>query len=136
MMKTQKILLDSNILIHLLHKQESVRSHIRQVKWGNCCVSEISIVELLYGAECSDRPAVNRKLVNDLLSHLEIIPFKTGIEEFCRQKALLKRAERMIEDNDLYIAATALALDIPVASENIKHLSRITGLEIQNWVER
>nr|WP_315346504.1 hypothetical protein [Hoylesella enoeca] len=42
----------------------------------------------------------------------------------------------MIEDNDLYIAATALALDIPVASENIKHLSRITGLEIQNWVER
>nr|WP_315346502.1 hypothetical protein [Hoylesella enoeca] len=47
-------------------------------------MSEISIVELLYGAECSDRPAVNRKLVNDLLSHLEIIPFKTGIEEFCR----------------------------------------------------
>ena len=99
-------------------------------------MSEISIVELLYGAECSDRPAVNRKLVNDLLCHLEIIPFKTGIEEFCRQKALLKRAGRMIEDNDLYIAATALALDIPVASENIKHLSRITGLEIQNWVER
>lgn len=34
MMKTQKILLDSNILIHLLRKQESVRSHIRQVEMG------------------------------------------------------------------------------------------------------
>ena len=39
----------------------------------------------------------------------------------------------MIEDNDLYIASTALTLGIPVATENVKHLARIEGLEVQNW---
>ncbi|ERK01756.1 hypothetical protein HMPREF9145_0163 [Segatella salivae F0493] len=42
----------------------------------------------------------------------------------------------MIEDNDLYIATTALTLRIPVVTENVKHLSRIEGLELRNWIKR
>ena len=48
-----KVLLDSNILIHLLRKDKSVKQHIRQIGWRNCCVSEISVVELLYGADAA-----------------------------------------------------------------------------------
>ena len=43
-----QVLLDSNVLIHLLRKNESVRQHILETGWRNCCVSEISIVELLF----------------------------------------------------------------------------------------
>ena len=43
-----QVLLDSNVLIHLLRKNESVRQHILETGWRNCCVSEISIVELLW----------------------------------------------------------------------------------------
>ena len=85
-----KVLLDSNILIHLLRKDESVKQHIRQIGWRCCCVSEVSIVELLYGAECSARPEHNRAMLKDLLDRLEIIPFAACIEEFCRQKASLR----------------------------------------------
>ena len=131
-----QVLLDSNVLIHLLRKNESVRQHILEIGWRNCCVSEISIVELLYGAECSAYPEKNRTLLKDLLNQLEIIPFSVCIEEFCRQKAVLRRKGQMIEDNDLYIASTALTLAIPVATENVKHLARIEGLEVQNWVKR
>ena len=99
-------------------------------------MSEISIVELLYGVECSAHPEKNRALLEDLLSRIEIIPFSVCIEVFCRQKAALRRQGKMIEDNDLYIASTALALDIPVATENVKHLTRIEGLEVQNWINR
>lgn len=130
------VLLDSNILIHLLRKDENVKQRIRQIGWRNCCVSEISIVELLYGVECSAYPEKNRAMLEDLLSRLDIIPFAACIEEFCRQKAALRRQGRMIEDNDLYIAATALTLGIPVATENVKHLTRIKGLEVQNWIKR
>jgi len=65
---TGQVLLDSNVLIHLLRKNESVRQHILETGWRNCCVSEISIVELLYGAECSAYPEKNRTLLKDLLS--------------------------------------------------------------------
>ncbi|MCE2617692.1 type II toxin-antitoxin system VapC family toxin [Phocaeicola oris] len=131
-----KVLLDSNILIHLLRKDKSVKQHIRQIGWRNCCVSEISVVELLYGAECSAHPEKNHAVLRDLFDRLEITPFSVCIMEFCRQKAALRRQGRMIEDNDLYIASTAIVLGIPVATENVKHLERIEGLEVQNWIKR
>ena len=127
-----QVLLDSNVLIHLLRKNESVRQHILETGWRNCCVSEISIVELLYGAECSAYPEKNRTLLKDLLNQLEIIPFSVCIEEFCRQKAVLRRKGQMIEDNDLYIASTALTLGIPVATENVKHLFCVVMLGLTN----
>lgn len=132
----RQILLDSNILIHIMRNDENVWQCIEKVGWRNCCISEISIVELLYGAECSACPEKNRSLLKDLLSRIEIIPFSVCIEEFCRQKAILRRQGKMIEDNDLYIATTALTLGIPVATENVKHLGRIEGLEVQNWIKR
>ena len=130
------ILLDSNILIHILRNDESVWERIEQIGWRNCCISEISVVELLYGVECSMCPGKNRMIVNDLLKQLEIIPFSVCIKEFCRQKAKLCRQGKMIEDNDLYIATTALTLRIPVVTENVKHLSRIEGLKLRNWIKR
>ena len=130
------ILLDSNILIHLLRKDENIKQHIKQVGWRNCCISEITEVELLYGAACSAHPTKNRKICEELFNNLTIIPFSTCIEEFCLQKSILRRKGEMIEDNDLYIASTALALGIPLATENVKHMNHLSELEIQNWVER
>ena len=132
----QKILLDTNILIHLLRRDKNVREHILQIGWNKCCISEISVVELLYGAECSANVNKNRALVRELIDHMQIIAFGICIEEFCKQKAQLRQKGQIIEDNDLYIASTALILGIPVASENVKHLSRIEGLEVQNWIKR
>lgn len=134
-MARQKCLLDSNILIHILRGNENVRHHIEEVGWENCCVSEITVVELFYGAECSANPAVNRALVQGMLETIEIVPFAVCIREFCRQKSRLRRMGTMIEDNDLYIGSTAVTLGIPLATENVKHLSRIEGLKVQNWTE-
>ena len=101
-----QVLLDSNVLIHLLRKNESVRQHILETGWRNCCVSEISIVELLYGAECSAYPEMNRTLLKDLLNQLEIIPFSVCIEEFCRQKAVLRRKGQMIANKNTSDSST------------------------------
>ena len=89
-----QVLLDSNVLIHLLRKNESVRQHILETGWRNCCVSEISIVELLYGAECSAYPEMNRTLLKDLLNQLEIIPFSVCIEESVVSKLYAKKRDK------------------------------------------
>ena len=132
----RKYLLDSNIFIHILRRRPEVRQQIERVGWENCCIAEPSIVELLYGAECSASPEKNLALVEDLISHVEIIHFNICIREFCKQKARLRRLGTPIEDYDLFIGSTAVTLGFTLVSENAKHLSRIEGIELENWVIR
>ena len=48
-MEKCKYLLDSNICIHLLRGKKDVYERLLQVEWKNCCISEITVIELLYG---------------------------------------------------------------------------------------
>lgn len=41
-----------------------------------------------------------------------------------------------IDDFDLFIGATALAHNFVLVTENIKHLGKIKGTEIENWIKR
>lgn len=84
---SSRYLLDSNICIHLLHNRPEVINAIERVKWKNCCITELTVVELYYGAECSNNPKKNKGVVNSLIKDLDILPFKVCIDEFCSQKA-------------------------------------------------
>ena len=42
----------------------------------------------------------------------------------------------MIDDFDLFIGTTAVVNNLIMATENVKHLSRIENIKIENWVER
>lgn len=132
----KQYVLDSNICIHLLRNRKEVVDAIAKCGWDNCHISELTVVELLYGAECSSRPDENRMLVKSFLSEISILPFTDSIENFCRQKARLRKQGKLIEDADLYIGCAALTAGYTLVTENIKHLSRIEGLAIINWVHR
>ena len=53
--------------------------------------------------------------------------------EMSRIARVLKPAGLPIGDNDLWIAATALAHDLPLVSRNTRHFSRIPGLAIAEY---
>ena len=36
---------------------------MRKVKWENCCISEVTVIELFYGAECSKAVEANKQEV-------------------------------------------------------------------------
>ena len=42
----------------------------------------------------------------------------------------------MIEDFDLLIGCTAVANNMIMVTDNIKHFSRIYGIQLENWVNR
>ena len=65
-MKT-KYLLDTNVLISMFRNYGDVRSHILSVGFKNCCVSEISIAELFYGAAKGGRQKNYEDIKNVLL---------------------------------------------------------------------
>ncbi|MBQ0155837.1 MAG: PIN domain-containing protein [Bacteroidales bacterium] len=132
----QRYLLDTNVLVHVLRNKYSVLDKIRQVGWSNCYISEFTVAELLLGAELSKQKEENTKTVNDLVSSFKIIPFSIHLKEYCKQKAELQQKGCLIEDFDLFIGTASIVSQMTIVTENISHLSRLSGIKIENWVER
>ena len=125
-----KVLLDTSIVIEILRNNQAIAQSIVNIGWGNCCISEITVVELLYGAECSKNAEQNIKTVKSIIKSFKVIPFKKCIKHFCKEKARLKNIGKMIDDNDLYIGTTAVSLGIKAFTLNKKHFERIKDLDL------
>jgi tRNA(fMet)-specific endonuclease VapC len=54
-------------------------------------------------------------------------------QAFGSVKADLERRGVRIEDFDAAVAAHALALDATLVTDNVAHMSRVTGLRVANW---
>lgn len=131
-----RYLLDTNICIYLLKDQYNVASKIESVGIGNCYISEITLAELYYGAANSGRkneklPAV--KALEELFTPLSV---RSSLEIYGEAKTDLRQKGLLIDDFDLLIGATAIANDMIMVTENIKHLSRIQGIIVENWIKR
>lgn len=129
-----KYLLDSNICIYMLRGKKGMYEHIKRVGWDNCYISEMTIAELLYGAECSNAVEENKQEVLSFCADMKVIPVGIALTEYAHQKAKLRRKGIMIDDLDLFIGCTAITSNCIMVTENIKHLNRIEGIQIENWV--
>ena len=49
-------------------------------------------------------------------------------------RVALERQGRPIGQNDLFIAAQCLALDLTLVTDNEREFSRVPGLRIENWL--
>ncbi|MGV8136576.1 MAG: type II toxin-antitoxin system VapC family toxin [Mangrovibacterium sp.] len=131
-----KYLLDTNICIFFLKGKYNLNEKLKQVKLENCCISEVTLAELKYGAECSDRIADNRKLIDSFAKEIAIIPIFNSLDVYAREKAKLRKTGKLIDDFDILIGATAIANDLILVTENEKHLIRIPKIRIENWIKR
>ncbi len=97
-------------------------------------VSSISVAELLYGAEETDRNAVrDRQLgfVNAVIATLTVEPFDLPqAREYARLWVPLRKSGRMIGERDLMIAATAIAGGHALMTYNVNEFRRVPGLEL------
>lgn len=112
-----------------------MREHIQKVGWEHCCISEMTVAELLYGAECSDAVEENNKMVLSFCSDITVVSVAPFLSEYARQKARLRKQGILIDDIDLFIGCTATALSYTMVTENVKHLGRLEGICIENWIK-
>lgn len=129
-------LLDTNVCVYFLRNRYGVAQHIAAVGWENCCISEITVAELLYGAESSNDAERNSRLVEDLCNHIEVVPLRDVLRTYAREKTRLRRNGTCIDDLDLFIGSTAKAYSYILVTENLRHLNRIESIQIENWIER
>lgn len=132
----KQFLIDTNICIFFMRGKYHLDQKFRSVGGRNCYVSSITVAELLYGAACSANPTLEKQRVSMFLENMNVLPIENSLEVYAECKAYLRRQGTLIDDFDLLIGATAIANDMIVVTENVKHIGKIPGIEVENWIRR
>ncbi len=134
-----RYLLDTNICVHWLRGRHDVGKAVDRIGMDNCCISEITAAELLFGAHLVTFRTGRQddlEVVRRFISALRVIPISSGIEMFAWEKARLRLEGREIEDFDLLIACCAVSEGAVLVSENVSHMERVSGVRLENWIAR
>lgn len=134
-MKTKKYLLDTNICISMLKNKYGVRETILKVNPENCYVSEITLGELYFGASFSNNKEERLKDVAFIINHFKVISVSGTLPLFGDIKADLRREGNLIDDFDILIGCAAILNHLIMVTDNVKHLGRLPGIVIENWMK-
>jgi len=132
----KKYLLDTNICVFLFKGKYNVNDRIKKVGFHNCFISEITLAELKYGAECSEQVVENNKMIADFANEITILPIYNALGLYAKEKARLRKTGNLIDDFDLLIGVTSVANNLILVTDNEKHLKRISKVKIENWINR
>jgi tRNA(fMet)-specific endonuclease VapC len=129
-------MLDTNICIYIIKKHPiHVLNNLKKRNISDICLSSITLAELEYGVQKSERKNQNSIALAEFLAPLEIMPFdESAAIEFGKIRALLEKNGTLIGEYDLMIAAHALALDLILVTNNANEFKRVPALKIDNWV--
>jgi tRNA(fMet)-specific endonuclease VapC len=130
-----RYLLDTNICIYIRQRRpEEVLRRFRKLRPGEAALSVITYGELLYGAAKSAQRAAALDRLRELVQLLPALalPESAG-ETYGMLRAELEAKGEMIGNNDLWIAAHALAAGLILVTNNEKEFRRVGGLKVQNW---
>ena len=83
----------------------------------------------------SRRVEENRAALRDLLAALQVIDLDASVaRQYGQLRAHLHSVGQSIGPNDLWIAAHALARDVPLITHNLAEFRRVPGLNAQTWM--
>jgi tRNA(fMet)-specific endonuclease VapC len=132
-----RYLLDTNICIYIRQKRpEEVLRRFRKLRPGEAVLSVITYGELLYGAAKSEQRVRAIEQLHELVSVLPALSLpEAAAEAYGTIRAELELNGKMIGNNDLWIAAHALAAGLILVTNNEKEFRRVRRLKVQNWTE-
>ena len=130
-----KYMLDTNIVIYTMkNKPASVRAAFKKYD-GRMCISSITYMELVYGAERSSNPERNFAILVGFVARMEILPLGDSATGHAGQiRAELAKLGMPIGPYDQLIAGHARSLGLVLVTNNEKEFSRVSGLRLENWV--
>jgi tRNA(fMet)-specific endonuclease VapC len=132
-----RYLLDTNICIYITkQKPLSVMQKFESLPIGSVGISIITCGELFYGANKSHYVNKTKSMLHQLIELIPSLALPVNAAEYYGSvRAQLEKQGKMIGNNDLWIAAHALAEELVLVSNNLREFSRISKLKVENWVE-
>ena len=133
-----RYMLDTNILVYVLNARpghESILERFDREEPQDMVVSSITLAELRYGIEKSQRREANRRALHRVLRALNVLAFDAkAADAYGSVRATLESAGKPVGPLDTLIAAHALALDVTLVSSNLREFSRVHGLRVESWM--
>lgn len=122
------ILVDTSILIEHFRKSDKSNSKLFALNELDytICISVVTEYEIYAGA-----PVIQVEYWRRFLSDTLVLDFNSiAANEAVKITKSLKQKRNLIDIPDLFIAATAISNNLPIATLNKKHFERIEGLTL------
>jgi tRNA(fMet)-specific endonuclease VapC len=125
------VLIDTSIIVDAERRGNPLEQAVGEQERA---ISVITASELLHGVHRAGDESIRVRrqvFVEHVMASLEPLPITTTIaRSHARIWAHLERAGQLIGAHDLWIAATALAHGMPLATANARHFERVPGLAV------
>ncbi len=129
--------MDTNICVFFLRGKLNLDEIIKKKGKENCFISEITVLELRFGAENSENPTKSHKSVDMFISGIAIIPIYSSIKKYAKEKVRLRKLGRPINDEfDLLIGVCSVENKLTLVTDNVKNFEHIEGIKIENWFRK
>ncbi|MBI6925333.1 tRNA(fMet)-specific endonuclease VapC [Pseudomonas putida] len=132
-----KFMLDTNICIFTIKNRPiEVRDAFKR-HHDQMCISTVTLMELIYGAEKSSNPERNLAAVEGLAARLEVLTYDRNAAAHTGQlRAELARSGTPIDPFDQMIAGHARSQGLIIVTNNRREFERVPGLRSEDWVIR
>ena len=129
-------MLDTDICVELIRKQPAkLVKRLVQLSVGDVVVSAITVSELQYGVQKSRNPERNLEALEQFLLPLVIVEYDyAATATYGQIRAYLEKNGTPIGSMDLLIAAHALALEVILVTNNVREVSRVPNLAVEDWL--
>jgi len=131
-----RYMLDTNICIFTIKNKPA---HVREAfnrHHGQLCISTVTLMELIYGAEKSAAPEKNLSVVEGFAARLDVLPYDADAAAHTGMiRAELSRAGTPIGPYDQMIAGHARSQGLVVVTNNAKEFERVQGLRLEDWLQ-
>jgi len=131
-----KYMLDTDIAIYVIkNRPAAARVRFRQYQ-GQLCISTVTMMELMYGAEKSAQPERNLRDIEGFVGRLDVLPYDGKAAFHTAQiRALLEKSGIPIGAYDQMIAGHARSCGLIVVTNNMREFQRVPGIQVENWAQ-
>jgi tRNA(fMet)-specific endonuclease VapC len=133
----RRYMLDTDICIYLTrNRHPQVTARFERLRPEQLVMSAITYGELQHGANKSNQRERTLSQLEELIQYIRVESLTAAAAKaYGEIRAALEKQGRIIGNNDLWIAAHAVTLDVSLATNNEREFDRIPGLTVENWTK-
>ena len=131
----KKYLIDTNICIFYIKGKFDLIKNFEKVNPDNCFISEITLAELKFGVENSEKNETNQKALDYFLTGVNIVRIFHSLDLYAKEKARLRKSGTPVDDFDLLIGVTSVTHNLTMVTNNTDHFTRIKGIALEDWTK-
>lgn len=88
-----KYLIDTNTCSYYIKGKFDLNIKFEKADPDNCFISEITLAELKFGVENSEKKEKNQKALENFLTGVKIVPIFHSLDLYAKEKARLRKQE-------------------------------------------